>query len=82
MTEIDKSKFVHARDLEDVSAMMDPVEREAMMCSIATYRAPNQLDVGDALPHLELTALASGQKVDVSELANERPLVLFFGSYT
>jgi len=82
MTDIDESQFVHKRDLEDVNAQTDPVEREAMICSITTYRAPNKLNVGDAIPHLELTALASRHKLDLRTLAQERPLVLFFGSYT
>jgi hypothetical protein len=82
MTEIDKNLFIHQQDLEEVYATADPVEREAMICSITTYRAPNKLNVSDVIPSLEVTALANGQKVDLRVLAAERPLVLFFGSYT
>lgn len=82
MTSIDESQFVHPQDLEEVHAQMDPQEREAMLCSITTYRAPTKLNVGDAIPQLELTTLTSQQTVDLRSLAQERPLVLFFGSYT
>ena len=82
MTDIDESQFVHKEDLKGVYAQTDPVEREAMICSITTYRAPNKLNVGDAIPHIELTALESKEKVDLRTLVKERPLVLFFGSYT
>lgn len=79
---IDETQFVHKPDLEGVYAETDPVQREAMICSITTYRSPNKLNVGDVIPPLEITSLASKQKVDLWDLAQERPLVLFFGSYT
>ena len=82
MITIDESQFVHQQDLEEVYAQTDPVEQEAMVCSITTYRAPNKLNVGDTIPHLQVTALANRQKVDLRSLAEERPLVLCFGSYT
>ena len=82
MTNIDETQFVHQQDLEGVYAQTDPVEREAMICSITTYRSPNKLNVGDIIPYIELTALESGQKVDLRTAAEKRPLVLFFGSYT
>jgi hypothetical protein len=82
MTEIDEKRFVHKQDLEEVYAQSDPVEREAMICSITTYRAPNKLNVGDTIPHLELTSLESRQKVELRTLVEDRPLVFFFGSYT
>lgn len=82
MTSIDESQFVNQQDLEGVYAQTDPVEREAMICSITTYRSPTKLNVGDSVPHIELTALESGQKVDLRAVAEKRPIVLFFGSYT
>jgi hypothetical protein len=82
MIDIDESLFVHPQDLEGVYAQTDPAEQEAMICSITTYRSPNQLNVGDALPPVALTSLESRQTVDLRTLAAERPLVLFFGSYT
>jgi hypothetical protein len=82
MKDIDESQFVHKKDLEGIYAQTDPVEREAMICSITTYRSPNKLNAGDAIPHIELTSLETKQKIDLRTLAEERPLVLFFGSYT
>ena len=82
MQELDEAQFVHKQDLEGIYAQNDPVEREAMICSITAYRAPNKLNVGDALPHITLTTLENGQPQDLRDLAAERPLVLFFGSYT
>jgi aminoglycoside phosphotransferase (APT) family kinase protein len=82
MKDIDESQFVHKKDLEGIYAQTDPNEREAMLCSITTYRSPNKLNVGDTIPHTTLTSLETKQKVDLRTLAEERPLVLFFGSYT
>ena len=82
MTTIDETQFVHQQDLEEIYAQTDLVEREAMICSITTYRSPNKLNVGDIIPHVQLVALESGQKIDLRTLAEKRPLVLFFGSYT
>ncbi|MCB8944778.1 MAG: hypothetical protein H6658_13595 [Ardenticatenaceae bacterium] len=82
MIKIDESQFVNPQDLTGVYAQPDPVQQEAMICSITTYRAPNKLHVGDGIPHVPLTALADGQSVDLRDLAAKRPLVLFFGSYT
>jgi len=82
MKNLDESQFVHKKDLEGIYAQTDPDEREAMLCSIITYRSPNKLNVGDTIPHTTLTSLETKQKVDLRTLAEERPLVLFFGSYT
>ena len=82
MTTIDASQFVNQQDFEGVNSQTDPVVQEAMMCSIITYRAPNKLNAGDIIPHLELTSLANKQPVDLRSLCAQRPLVLFFGSYT
>ena len=82
MTIIDESQFVHQPDLQAVYAHTDPVAQEAVICSITTYRAPNKLNEGDVMPHLELTSLAEKQPVDLRTLYADQPLVLFFGSYT
>ena len=82
MAHINENQFVHKQDLTEVYNETNIDEREAMICSITTYRSPNKLNEGDTIPHLELTALANKQKVDLRILAEERPLVLFFGSYT
>ena len=80
--QLDESQFVCRRDLEEVNAQTDPVQREAMVCSITTYRTPNKLDVGDPIPHLELTSLETRQVQNLEVLIQNQPLVLIFGSYT
>lgn len=80
--QLDESRFVHRQDLEEVYAQSDPLQREAMICSITTYRSANKLDVGDPIPQLALTALETRQVLNLGSLAQEQPLVLFFGSYT
>jgi hypothetical protein len=80
--QLDESRFVHRQDLAEVYAQSDPVQREAMICSITTYRSANKLDVGDPIPYVEVTTLDTGQVLNLGSLAQEQPLVLFFGSYT
>ena len=80
--QLDESQFVCRQDLEGVNAQTDPVQREAMVCSITTYRTPNKLDVGDPIPHLKLTSLETRQVQNLDILTQNQPLVLFFGSYT
>ncbi len=57
-------------------------EREIVVSTVARYRRPDRLAVGDRLPNLTATALDDGSPVDIAELARERPLVLVFGSFT
>ena len=80
--QLDESQFVCRQDLEEINAQPDPVQREAMVCSITTYRTPNKLDVGDPIPHLELTSHETRQVQNLDILAQKQPLFLIFGSYT
>ena len=80
-SQIDEAKLFVQKDIDIVDAEADPVIREAMVCSLTTYRQPDRLFVGDAVPPLELIHLGSGEKTTLKP-ENGKPLVLFFGSYT
>lgn len=69
------------RDRTYIEAEPDPVVREAMRCALTAYRRPDRLAVGDALPALVLPRLDGTGTVDLGA-PRDRPLVLFFGSYT
>lgn len=69
------------REQAYVDAEPDPVVREAMRCTLQTYRQADTLAPGDAVPPLRLKRLGSGRRVRL-DAPRRRPLVLFFGSYT
>jgi hypothetical protein len=69
------------RDEAYVQSEPDPAWREVMRCALTTYRQPDALLLGDAIPRLSLTQLGSGASVALDAPRN-RPLVLFFGSFT
>jgi hypothetical protein len=84
MAETDAGKealLVDERDQAYIQAMPEGPEREAIFCTVATYRRPDRLIVGDPVPALALVRLDTGTKTDLGA-ARDRPLVLFFGSYT
>ena len=81
LRQIDEDKLIDRRDIDIVNAQQDPAVREAMVCSLTTYRQPDRLFVGDPVPALELVHLGNGDKTNL-EPENGKPLVLFFGSYT
>lgn len=57
-------------------------ERKVVLSTVLRYRHPDRLQVGDPLPSLELVRLEDGRAVRLDALADDRPLVLVFGSYT
>ena len=57
-------------------------EREVVVSTVARYRRPDRLVVGDPLPELTTSALHDGSSVELVNLARERPLLLVFGSFT
>jgi hypothetical protein len=59
-----------------------PDEREVVVASVARHRKPEALRVGDALPDLAALSLDDRRPVAVRALAEERPLLLVFGSFT
>ena len=61
---------------------LDPAEREVVVATVARYRRPERLAVGDPLPALFAASLADGASVELRRLADDRPLLLVFGSFT
>ena len=57
-------------------------EREVVVSTVARYRRPDSLGVGDPLPDLSAARLDDGIPVAFREMARERPLLLVFGSFT
>ena len=57
-------------------------ERELVVATVARYRRPDRLQVGDELPALGAVRLDDGARVALRDLACERPLLLVFGSFT
>ena len=61
---------------------LDGDERELVVSTVARYRRPERLVVGDPLPDLHAARLDDGQPVALRDLSRERPLLLVFGSFT
>jgi hypothetical protein len=61
---------------------LDGEEREVVVATVARYRRPDRLAVGDPLPDLAAARLDDATAVALRELARERPLLLVFGSFT
>ena len=72
---LDPRDRAHAEQLE-------PLEREVVVATVARYRRPERLAVGDPLPELSAASLEDGSPVRLPELARARPLLLVFGSFT
>jgi len=61
---------------------LDGDEREVVVSTLARYRRPDRLAVGDLLPDLAAARLDDGARVTLRDLARDRPLLLVFGSFT
>ena len=57
-------------------------EREVVVATVFRYRRPDRLAVGDPLPDLAAARLDDGRRVALGDLADDRPLLLVFGSFT
>ena len=57
-------------------------EREVVVATVSRYRRPDRLAVGDPLPDLAAARLDGGTHVALGSLADDRPLLLVFGSFT
>ena len=57
-------------------------EREVVVSTLARYRRPDRLAVGDLLPDLAAARLDDGTRITLRELTRDRPLLLVFGSFT
>jgi hypothetical protein len=60
---------------------LDADEREVVVSTVARYRRSDRLAVGDRLPAL-VAATLDGSRVELRDLARDRPLLLVFGSFT
>ena len=76
----DEQPLVDERDREYAEKQADPKLREAVLCTVTTYRRPDRLAPGDPTPALELARLDGAGTVALARL--ERPALLIFGSYT
>ncbi len=61
---------------------LDGDEREVVVSTVARYRRPDRLGVGDPLPDLAAARLDDGTPVGLRDIARDRPLLLVFGSFT
>ncbi len=80
LRELGVEKVVDERDLKYMLGT-EGTEQEAVVCTLVTYRHPDILVEGDPPPDVQLHGLSSGS-VRLPEVVGDRPLVLFFGSYT
>jgi hypothetical protein len=87
---IDPDRLVDQRDVQyllgdafrEAGIELGAKEQEAVVCTLLGYRYPDSLARGDRAPDLGLHPLDPGPPVPIGQLHAERPLVLFFGSYT
>ena len=61
---------------------LDGDEREIVVSTVARYRRPERLRVGDDLPDVAAARLDGHGRVDLRDLVREQPLFLVFGSFT
>ena len=82
MTEGDALKrYLDPRDLEYVRTLADD-ERHVVVSTVTRFRRPDHLQVGDALPQLELLRLDDATRAQLGSVMTDRPLVIVFGSFT
>jgi hypothetical protein len=87
---VDPEKLVDERDVQymlgdafrEAGLELGEKEQEAVVCTLLGYRYPDSLAPGDRPPQIVLHPLDVGPAVPMGQLHGERPLVLFFGSYT
>src|SRR5262245_17392288 len=80
MTDATAEAHLDPRDAE-YARTLTGVERDAMVRTVARFRRPDRLRVGDPLPKLDLLRLEDGSRVPLESLVGEIPLVLVFGSF-
>jgi hypothetical protein len=79
VTDLDLTRL-DARDREYAESLA-PEQREVVVSTILRYQRADRIRVGDPVPQLELARLDDGA-VRLDVLAEGKPLVLVFGSYT
>jgi hypothetical protein len=73
--------YLDPRDREHAATLPEN-ERAAVVATVTRFRRPDRIRVGDPLPELELRRLEDGSRIRLGALADGRPLVLVFGSFT
>ena len=73
--------YLDPRDAE-YAGSLPADERDTVVATVARFRRPDRLRIGDELPDLELLGFEDGTPVRLTSLASGRPLVLVFGSFT
>jgi len=73
--------YLDPRDVEYVQTLVAE-ERGVVVSTVARFRRPDRLHVGDVLPQLELLRHEDGTHVQLRSLVAARPLVVVFGSFT
>ena len=73
--------YLDPRDRAHV-ATLDGPDRELVASTVTRFRKEDRLEVGDPVPELALLRLEDGTAERLAALVGERPLVLFFGSFT
>ncbi len=78
----DASEVADPTDRGYVESMPPSAERDAVIASLAAYRAPEALQAGDPLPDVTVRHASDLDPVPLRELHRGRPLLLVFGSFT
>jgi hypothetical protein len=81
MTEHAVAGYLDPRDREYAESLSGE-ERETVVATVARFRRPESLQVGDPLPDVELLRLEGAVPASLGSLVDGRPLVLVFGSFT
>jgi hypothetical protein len=74
--------LVDPADRGYVESLAPGVERETVIASLARYRAPETLQAGDSLPDVTVRRAERLEPIGLRQLAQGRPLLLVFGSFT
>ena len=70
-------------DASDADALAAMTARTKVVVStVARYRRPDRLGLGDPLPDLAAARLDDGTLAGLRDIADDRPLLLVFGSFT
>ena len=78
----DASEVADPTDRGYVETMPPGTERDAVIASLAAYRAPEALRTDDPLPAVTVRRASDLEAVRLGELHRGRPLLLVFGSFT
>jgi hypothetical protein len=74
--------LVDEADRRFVEGLPPGAERDTVVASLARYRSPDTLRVGDPLPDVTVRRAEGLEPVALADLVTDRPLLLVFGSFT